>query len=118
MGCVVEANLGGELGWVLEDGGPIGDSLEIIVHVLTGVESLWDLECGKSKLESGLDVVVNSTLFDVGDASLNFLSHELATLVASFNLGEFVVSGHSEDEASNEVWDSHSCDINVREHVE
>ena len=64
------------------------------------------LKCKNVKFSSSGQASLHESLFC--NASLNFLSHELATLVASLNLGEFVVSGHSEDEASNEVWDSHS----------
>ena len=117
VGGVVEANFGGELSWILEDGSPLLEGSEVVTHILAGVEGLWDLEGSEGELKSSLDVVVDASLLDVGDAELDLLSHELASLVASLDLGEFVVSSHTEDEASDKVGDGHGSNINVSEHL-
>lgn len=100
---VVLGDGGGELGGVGEDGSPGSDGGDFLVHALAGAKSLRDLEGGEAKLECSLGVVVPASLLDVGDASLDLLSHELTTLVAGFDLNEFVVTGHTEHESGNEI---------------
>ena len=94
---------GSQCGGVCEDLSPLFDSLDILVHVLAGAERLGNLESGKTELESSLGIVIPSSFLDVSDSGLDFFDHEVATLVASLNLGEVVVSGHAVHESSDEV---------------
>ena len=100
---VVLGNRLTELGWVSEDLSPSIDGSNVLVHVLAGVESLWDLQNGQTKLKSGLGVFVPATFLDIGNASLNLLCHEITALEAGLNLSQVVITGHAVDETSNEV---------------
>ena len=113
---VVGGQLSCKLGWVLEDRGPVFNCLNVIAHTFAGVESLWDLSDGESKLKSSLDVIVGASLLDVSDSGSNFLFHEFSTLEAGLNLSEVVLSGHTFNKSSDEVWNCHGGDVNVSEH--
>ena len=107
----------GERCWVLEDGSPLLNGSDVLVHVLACAEGDWDLGGGKSKFESGLDVVVSTSVLDVSDSLFNLSFHHCSTLVAGFNLFKVVVTGHAEHETSDEVRDCHNRHVNVCEHL-
>ena len=115
---VVLGGLLGESGWVLENGSPFLDGGDVVTHGLAGGERLRDLEGNKSEVKSSLDIVVPATGLDVLNTSLDLTSHELTTLEASLNLSEVVVTGHTVNESSNEVWDGHKRHVELRsEHL-
>ena len=78
---------------------------------------MGDLKCGECELEATLDVIIDATLLDVRDSEFNFLGHKISALVAFLDLIKVVVSSHSIDEPSNEVWDCHGSNVNVSEHL-
>ena len=100
---VVLGKSGGQLGRVGEDLGPGLDGCDVTVHVLAGAQRLRDLQGRQSELKSSLGIVVPAALLDVLNAVLNLLVHELSPLEAGFDLSQVIVTGHSIDEAGNEV---------------
>ena len=94
-----------------EDGSPGLDGGKVITHALTSVEGLRDLKGNEAKFKSGLHVVVPASHMDPVDASLDLMVHEFATGEARLNLGEVVVSGHTEDETGNEVGNTRDLSV-------
>ena len=94
----------GELFGLGENRGPALDRGDVIVHVLAGGESLGELVDDLANLSESGDVAAR---LDLGYGLLHVVDDTLAAFVASLNLGQLVVTGHSVDETGHEVWYSH-----------
>ena len=114
---VVRGELFCKLFWLLEDGSPVLDGSQVVTHALAGFEGWRDLGHGETELEASLDVIIKASLLDVCNSGFNLIDHRFSALVAFLDLIKIVVSSHSIDESSNEVWNCHGSNVNgVSEH--
>lgn len=108
---VVFRDGGSQLCRISEDLSPLFDRGDVIVHALASRKSLGEDCDGETELESGLDLVISAALLKIVKGQLEEHGHLLASLVACLNLDKVVITGHTVDEASNEVWNSLSIEV-------
>jgi len=107
----------GQLGWIGKDLSPLLNSRDVIVHTLASCKRLGEDCDGETELESSLDVVISATFLEIIKGQLEEHRDLLASLVACLNLDKVVITGHSVDEASDEVWNCLSIEVRDLVHL-
>ena len=100
-----------ESSWVGEDGGPLLDGSDVVIHALAGGHSGANFVPGLAGILDALEVV---TSLEVGNGGLSVGGDLLTTLVASLDLSQVVVTGHTVHESGNEVGDGHGVEGRCR----
>ena len=84
------------------------------------MQHLRELQGDEENLKYALGYIVPATILEVVYSLDEFLLHLGSilsdTLVACLNLSEVVLSGHTFNKSSDEVWNCHGGDVNVSEH--
>lgn len=95
----------GEFGWFSEDLSPVRNSFKIVAHMLASMKSGGKLERDNAELQNSLDKTVGRVLVELVKSVGNFFVDHVATVVASFDLEEVVLTGHAVHEAADEFGD-------------
>jgi len=101
------ANGLGKSCWLGEDLSPGLNSGDVLIHALAGGHGGAKLVPDGTGLLDSLEELAS---LEVTEGDSNVSVDLLATLVASLNLGEVVVSGHTVHETGNEVGDGHDVE--------
>lgn len=92
-----------EFRWLSEDGGPLLNSLNVLVDigVVTSFDSVWE---HPNDITNILDSFDDFSVSEMGNEVLSILLEWADILHASLKIIEMVISSESIDETSSEVW--------------
>jgi len=97
---------GNELGGVLEDLGPVLNSLDVLLHVLAVSEVLGKLLDDVSNFLNSLDDVLEVSLGEVRNGVGDLLLEGLGVGEALLDLRKVILLDHTEDKSSNELFNT------------
>ena len=97
----------GEGNRVLELEAPLFDSFDIFSHSLAFSKNDGDLKSNDADFEDTLKNRVPASLFEGCDSEFNLRHKIVIAVVASLNLLELVISGHTVHEPSDEIGSQH-----------
>ena len=104
---VLGKGLGESLGFS-EDGGPLLNGSDVLIHVLACGESGGELVDALANFGESGNI---AAILDPGHGELDVMDNISATSVAGFELREMVISGHSVNETGDEVGHRHGLDL-------